>query len=247
MKNWLKEHINAILGTILAHLIIVFVALLLKINTSVEHSETQILIDTELLLESDKEINENIVENEEMINIDEYMSNLTSAGSNYQAVPDNLKNNQDLSVDEIRQMYEEEILREKYGNEYENHVNDAGDYYVTPYALPDKKNKEIPLKQNIDNTNRPCLVKAVLDDPSRLTRYLHIPVFTCQGSGVIEIAIIISPEGKVTSSKLLSATVGADKECLVEAAISASQKSRFAIVTTKQNQSGKIIYNFVNQ
>ncbi|HOY38015.1 MAG: hypothetical protein KBB11_06845 [Bacteroidales bacterium] len=251
MRNWIGEHINAILGTILAHLIIVFIALVLKINTSVVHSETPIIIDTELLAEMQNIPEENSSEVNDMVNVDEYLSKLTSASSNYsgmnRSANDNLHDSKNLSVDQIRQMYEEEILREKYGDDYESRYEESDYTYTTPYAIPDKYRAENTQGQQIDNTNKPCLVKAVLDDPTRATRYLHIPVFTCQGSGVIEIAIVISPEGKVINSKLLSTNTSNDQDCLVEAALTASRKSRFGIITSKQNQNGKIIYNFVNQ
>ncbi|HQL69351.1 MAG TPA: hypothetical protein PLA77_00845 [Bacteroidales bacterium] len=243
----IRDHINAVLLTILVHLLIVLVALLLQIRTEVRHIETPLIIDPETFVE---EVEENENENEEQTiedaDVEKFLANMTAAGSNYKGVNENLRDNKDLSMDEIRKMYEEEILREKYGDDYEAHKNPtpgpSNENDVRPVTNPDNKTN-----QTIDNSNRPCLVKAILDDNSRATRYLHIPVFTCRGSGTVEIGITISQEGKVTSTKLLSVSATADKDCLVEAASSAAKKSRFAIVAGKTQQGGKIIYTFMTQ
>lgn len=245
MRTVFKQHINTILLTVLVHLFIVFVLLLLEVRTEVIYSETPLLIDPEMLMEDEpEELDQHQIDD---IDVERFLANMTSAGSNYRGVNENLRDNKDLSLDEIRKMYEEEILREKYGDDYEKPIpndNTNNTDNTSPIQNAQQNNNS---NQHIDNSDKPCLVKAILDDKNRQTRYLHIPVFTCRGSGTIEIGISISPEGKVTHAKLLSAGNSTDRDCLVEAALSAARKSRFAIVVTQQNQSGKIVYTFMNQ
>ncbi|NLA25406.1 MAG: hypothetical protein GX879_10620 [Bacteroidales bacterium] len=250
MKSWLKKHINSILITILVHLLIVFVGLATHLSTEIVHKETPLIIDPNILtdeVEEPDDIDESNLENLiSDLDVENFLNNLTTSRTNYTGAKDNLRDNKELDLDDIRKMYEEEILREKYGDDYNNRNDNISDNYED-YNYNTNQNRNNKPSHQVDNTNKPCLVEVILSDKNRAIRYLHIPVFTCRGSGRIEIGINISQEGKVISTKLLNIQADSDKDCLTEAAISAAKKSRFAIIDSRTTQTGKIIYTFMTQ
>lgn len=242
-----RHTINAILYTILAHLLVVIIALMLSINTKLKHVEQAIIIMPEMLSEVDEDVS-NLSENEmDDEAIERYLQNLKNAGSNYNQESSDLKDNQGLSKEEIKQMYEEEMLREKYGDDYEKMMNTSPDDYLPEDFNPHDYNHDIDKNQQNVNHSGPALVFATLNDETRATRYLHVPVFTCEGSGTIVIGITISSNGKVKNTRLISANTTNDQACLIQAAEYSAKHSEFAIISTGETQGGKITYQFLGQ
>lgn len=247
MKNIPRHTLNAILFTIIIHLLAIIIGLLLSVNTKLQHYEQVILIEPEMLDESDNESQNNENDDSEEIDIEEYLANLQNAGTNYSGNNSELRDNKDLSKEELQRMYEEEILREKHGDDYEEIMNTNPEDF-----LPENFSENINNDNQNDNNSQvthtgPALVYAELEDETRKTRYLHVPVFTCEGSGIIVIGITINKDGTVKSTNLIQSKVDNDADCLITAATEAAKKSRFAIINQNEIQKGKIFYQFLSQ
>ncbi|HXK81712.1 MAG TPA: hypothetical protein PLO05_06120 [Bacteroidales bacterium] len=247
MNRISRHRLNAILFTIILHLFLVIVALLFSINTKYQHFEQVILIEPEMLDDIDDNELDEQTNDSEKIDIDEYLANLKNAGTNYSGDISDLSEHSNLSKEELQQMYEEEILREKHGDDYEKIINTKPEDY-----LPDNFNQNNYNDRNIDNSQQvthtgPALVYAELEDDNRKTRYLHVPVFTCQGSGIVVIGVSINQDGTVRSTNLIQSNVNNDKDCLISAATDAAKKSKFAIINKNETQNGKIFYQFLSQ
>jgi uncharacterized protein YxeA len=247
MKHIPRHTLNAILFTIIIHLLAIIIGLLFSINTKLQHFEQVILIEPEMLDEPDDESTKSETDDSEEINIDEYLANLKNAGSNYSGNNSELRENKELSMEDLQKMYEEEILREKHGDDYEKIINTNPEDF-----LPENFNQNVNTDKYNDNNESvnhsgPALVYAELEDKNRQTRYLHVPVFTCEGSGIIVIGVTINIDGTVKSANLIQSKVDFDSDCLIKAATEAAKRSRFAINDQNQIQKGKIFYQFLSQ
>jgi len=77
--------------------------------------------------------------------------------------------------------------------------------------------------------------------------YLPIPVFKCEGEGKIVVQIKVDNSGSVINSSIIKEQ-SVDDDCLFEAALLASRKTRFNVkINGLLVQTGTITYHFVRQ
>ena len=58
---------------------------------------------------------------------------------------------------------------------------------------------------------------------------LTVPVYRCQGSGMVRVEIVVAPDGRVTDAEVLEPIEGTDRICFADAALAAARSSRFRI------------------
>ena len=81
-------------------------------------------------------------------------------------------------------------------------------------------------------------------DPVRMSRYLEIPAYLCEGGGEVIISATIDRSGKVVNARV---SEGGD-DCMRDAALRAARSSRFNIDNkAPQRQTGTISYIFIPQ
>jgi hypothetical protein len=77
---------------------------------------------------------------------------------------------------------------------------------------------------------------------------LTIPVYRCQGSGVVKVEVGVAPDGSVREARVLEPIVGSDRVCFADAALSAAQSSQFRIELSSPAKHRAIItYSFIAQ
>ncbi|MCK4992276.1 MAG: hypothetical protein KAS29_17380, partial [Bacteroidales bacterium] len=77
---------------------------------------------------------------------------------------------------------------------------------------------------------------------------LTIPVYRCQGSGVVKVEVGVAPDGSVREARVLKPIVGSDRVCFADAALSAAQSSQFRIeLSAPAKQRAIITYSFIAQ
>jgi hypothetical protein len=77
---------------------------------------------------------------------------------------------------------------------------------------------------------------------------LTIPVYRCQGSGVVKVEVGVAPDGSVREARVLEPIVGSDRVCFADAALSAAQSSQFRIELSGPAKHRAIItYSFIAQ
>jgi len=78
---------------------------------------------------------------------------------------------------------------------------------------------------------------------------LTIPVYRCQGSGVVKVEVGVAPDGSVREARVLEPIVGSDRVCFADAAaLSAAQSSQFRIeLSAPAKQRAIITYSFIAQ
>ena len=144
---------------------------------------------------------------------------------------------------DIMAKYEEQFLREKYGDNYDDAMSRTSDDYIDNSRMQQYLSSEQP--RNV--VKSAPMIYAELDNKQREATCLHIPLFTCEGSGQVVVRISIASTGKVTSAEVVSKNLTSDEECLSNAAISAALRSSFSRISGNNTEYGKITYNCVNQ
>ncbi len=115
--------------------------------------------------------------------------------------------------------------------------------YVPPVF---DKNKEVEM----DDYSGPSNVNyEFLEAPyDRFKLYLPVPVYKCQGEGIVKVSIVVDQTGKVISAEPAIARDYADKDCLLEVARNYALKTRFeGKFNAPKNQKGYIVYTFIPQ
>jgi hypothetical protein len=77
---------------------------------------------------------------------------------------------------------------------------------------------------------------------------LPVPVYKCQGSGLIEVSIVVDQKGRVVHAEIKSTGSGVAESCLGQAAREAALQTRFNTDYHADNrQVGAITYHFIAQ
>ncbi|MBN2778455.1 MAG: hypothetical protein JXR36_12465 [Bacteroidales bacterium] len=247
--EFIKRNINGILGTILFHLIIVFIAMIFGINSAVDYQETYMLIEPQFLEEMEQDKDDTNPDSEHgEIDIEQYIKEIRNVGSNYQGgkSPQEL---QAMSQEEIRKMYEEEMLREKYGEDYDKMMNSSYEDYINN---PNQNSNSSNTNESSNNSSNesyagPALVFVELENPNRGKSYIEVPVFTCRHGGTVVINISIDSDGRVKSANVASVKSTGDGSCISDAARNAALNSRFTTLAGGKTETGKITYQFIQQ
>ena len=81
---------------------------------------------------------------------------------------------------------------------------------------------------------------------SRNHRFIHVPVYKCQGSGRIIVDIIVNQQGEVISASVSSTNTS--EECVIETALQSARISLFSSdLNADPREKGTISYEFVAQ
>lgn len=86
------------------------------------------------------------------------------------------------------------------------------------------------------------------DLKGRVHTYLPIPIYKCQGSGKVVLAIVVNQKGLVTSALITTTESTTSDPCLTETAVKTALISRFnADISSPKEQTGTLTYHFVAQ
>ncbi len=141
---------------------------------------------------------------------------------------------------------EEKISTEKYVDDIKKELGieeqepiKGNDPVYTP---PQKKDRKKPQSDKI--YQGPTRVSYYLKN--RKARYIHKPIYVCEGAGKVVVGIVVDQSGKVVSTDLKSSTTSED--CIINMAIDAARSSYFNIDhNAAPKQEGTITYDFVSQ
>lgn len=238
MQEWMQENATGILGTLAFHMLLAVIFLIIKISSERTYLDSIILFDIE------EEVAEDRIE-EDMPDpvFDQRMADyLEQASSN---VPVNLARN-----------VEEEISTEKYVEELEQEMNDK-----RPESWEEMQER---LKELEEISQEELIMEAENKDPKQETEpyagptniyyslenrrhwRLPVPVYKCEGSGLIEVSIVVDQRGRVVQAEVDQQ--GAGNSCLAEAAKTAALRTRFNTdYQAASRQAGTITYHFIAQ
>lgn len=240
MQKWMQENATGILGTIAFHMFLAVIFLIIKISSEKSYLDSIILLDLE---ETSDE--EQIEEKMPDPGFDQRLADyLDQASSN---VPVNLARN-----------VEEEISTEKYVQDLEQEMNDNRPESWEEMQERLKELKEMKQEELIvdgEDDAKPQETEAYTG-PTNIyysleNRYhlqLPVPVYKCEGSGLIEVGIVVDQRGRVIHAEVDQQGGSLNEICLAEAAKNAALRTRFNIdYKAATRQAGTITYHFIAQ
>jgi hypothetical protein len=84
--------------------------------------------------------------------------------------------------------------------------------------------------------------------PGRIHTYLPLPIYKCQGNGLVVLSITVSQKGIVEKAVIIENESSTSDPCLVETAVSTALDSRFnSDINSPKTQIGTLSYQFVAQ
>jgi len=244
LKKFFRDNLHAILYTVILHLVILIVMAFVKVDRMKEQLELGVQVELE------EPTVEDIIEEQEMAVDPEWLEQVLAqreAASN-RAVNLNVESgfSEDISTEE----YVQELLnrieeaREDEDKERLEELQEilaAADYEPPPLEEGEEQQGEY--------TGPTTITYEFMAPPkSRGKASLTIPVYRCQGSGLVRVEVNVARDGRVLSAKIKGPMEGADQVCFSDAALDAARSSRFRIDPQAPEQHRAIItYAFVAQ
>ncbi|MDQ2180591.1 hypothetical protein [Marinifilum sp. D714] len=248
-RGFLKRNKYGVMGTLAFHMILLILLFSFKLHTKREFLEAEIFIDIpqeiveQILEEKEEEIKKEIEEKNSEINesVDKLLRSIAVNQDVKKSNSDPKQKVEDM-IDEIKKNLDE------YGSDDNSEGNDGlNEYKKDSLSIAEAREKQRVLDslQSIEYSG-PSSVYYSLEGRHKI--YLPIPVFKCEGEGKIVVKIGVSRSGRVVESKIVKDQCSVQDDCLFEAALDATNRSRFNVSTTSpQTQIGTITYNFVKQ
>ena len=251
-----------VLGTVIIHLIAGILIMVFQIREL--HVKANVILDLELLTEF-KNINNN-----NNGNSNEEFRLTGSSGTSVERV---LQGDEELlniarnlastttpviiSRDDYLDMVKDELIRsgqlgtDNYIDQGRRQAsNSNNDNSVPIYTLQSSvRNNETrePLERKVAEANYKGETRIDYYLEGRMSIYLPIPIYKCQGSGTITLQIEVNPRGDVEKATVLARGSSTD-QCLVETATNSALSSKFnPDINAPKIQTGTLTFQFVAQ
>lgn len=242
LRNIILENIYGILGTLAFHMILVIIFLLIKISSTRNLIESLIMIEfeeSEILEDLDYDPAERDIE------FDHYVADyLENARSN---IPVNIAERVDQQISTNR--YVDEVLDELDENRNEEWLKSR----ERLHDLLDRESGDM-IVENEDNYEQggPEIFEGKTNIFYSLENRYHlslpVPVYKCEGEGVVEVQILVDQRGQVVNADVPDLGNAMNEICLAGAARDAALRTRFnSNFEAPVRQQGTITYYFQAQ
>lgn len=236
----------AILYTLILHLVVLIVLVFIKVDGLKNDQELGIELEfEEKTLES---LMEEMAEREDLPDdwMEQVMQQREQASN--RAVNLNAEN-----------QFSEDISTDDYVNELLDQIEEARDLEdrekieelqailaSADYVPPEAGNEE---EEQGEYSGPTTITYEFLQQPlSRGKVKLTIPVYRCQGSGLVRVQVSVAPDGRVREAEVLEPIEGSDRICFADAALAAARSSQFRIeVNAPSKHTAVITYSFIAQ
>lgn len=247
--DFLRRNKYGVMGTLGFHMLLIILLLTFKLNTEREFSESEIFIEIppevseQLLKEEQEKIEEVLEEKKSEISrsVDELLRSV-AVNQNVEKSKSDTKRNLDKMIEEIRKDLDDYRSDGEIGS-----GGELKEFMKDSLSAEEAKEKQkfLDSLESIEYSG-PSSVYYSLEGRHKI--YLPIPVFKCEGEGLVVVQIEVNQAGRVIQSQILEKESGVQDDCLYTAALQASRKTRFNVSTSSpQQQIGKITYQFVKQ
>lgn len=244
-----KINLNAVLVTVLIHLVLFFGFLLTRLQAPEQQNEAVVLVDPEKLEEMEKyfEAQEKVEDKmQEMAEKNDMsLSEIKNLARSGESESKKTNNSKESTAKDLQKQYEEEIRKEMYGEKYNEIKKELEKQNTRDNITGYTGEKEKTQKGDADYYSGPSLVKVKIKNKNLEHYYIDIPVFTCKGSGKVVVSINIDQHGNVVKTEIKKTSINSDRECLMKASRNAALNSRFE--SSKKGTSGTISYQFIPQ
>jgi len=241
--RFFKENRVALLYTLIIHLVILIIMIFVKVEGLKKDRELGIELEFE-----EKTIEELLAEEEVDVPaewLEELMRQreLSSNRAVNLGAEDQLS--QDISTDEyVRDLLDQ--LEQARNQEDREKLEELQAILASADYVPPTPDEEEEAGAYAGPTT---ITFEFLEEPvNRGKVMLTVPVYRCQGSGVVKVEVSVAPNGSVREARVLEPIIGSDRVCFADAARSAAQSSQFRVELSGPDRHRAIItYTFIAQ
>jgi hypothetical protein len=244
IKKFFRKNLVSILYTLIFHLVVLIILIFVRVEGLKKDQELGINIEFE-----EKTVEDFLAEEEIDIPAEwlEEVLRQREASSN-RAVNLNAESrfSEDISTDDFVQdlLDQIELARNQQDREKLEELQAilASADYVPPAEDQGKESEG-------EYTGPTTITYEFLEEPEQRGKvHLTIPVYRCQGSGLVRVEIQVARDGAVLHAEVKEPIEGADRICFADAAVSAARSSRFRIeFNAPEKQRAIITYSFIAQ
>jgi hypothetical protein len=234
-KNYISDNLNAILGTLIIHLVLIMVFLIIKIGQVKDKKDEQMLI--ELI--------------EEVQDLQEIIRQKPSGEIEIPSLTDQTIHNIAVNVGE---KLKDEISTEKYEQQV---MQELGISTLTPDNSPEIKENEEFIQIEEKKPEKPREDRNIIYKANATIQYdlakrwhvvdIYVPTYKCQGGGTVRLHFTVDPSGTVIASSF-DELLSTQDACLRTEAQNSLLKARFnSDPAAAPRQQGTITYVFFAQ
>ena len=244
IRKFLKKNLVAILYTLIFHLVVLIILIFVRVEGLKNDREVGIELEfeektiEEILADEDIDIPAEWIE--QVMRERELSSN--------RAVNLNAENqfNEDISTNEYVQDLLEQIEMARAQEDREKLEELQAILASADYEPPAE---EASTDDAGDYMGPTTITYEFIEEPTQRGKVLlTIPVYRCQGSGMVRVAIEVARNGNVTNASVMEPIEGADKVCFANAALAAARSSKFRIeINGPEKHRAVISYTFIAQ
>jgi hypothetical protein len=238
--------IVGIMGTIILHLMAALIFMSVKLSSVYKEKAKEFLVEFQ---PEQKFIEDNIVE------VPKTLEELFEDDDRFKDIIKNIANPPEVKIDarEYENMVKEELIasgllgKDNFIDEKKNSIEEIEEgETLLDSSKENEKDKEVALNELTSQYEGPTRI--FYDLAGRYHIRLPIPIYKCEGSGVLVINIVVNQQGVITESKIDELSSSTLDQCLTETALLAISKSRFnPDDKAPKNQSGTVTFHFVAQ
>ena len=240
--RFFKENRVALLYTLIIHLVILIIMIFVKVEGLKKDHELGIELEFE-----EKTIEEMLAEEEDVPAewLEELMRQRELSSNRAVNLNADDQLNQDISTDAyVRDLLEQ--IEEARNQEDREKLEELQAILASADYVPPSADEE---EETGVYTGPTTITFEFLEEPvNRGKVMLTVPVYRCQGSGVVKVEVAVAPDGRVRDARVLEPIVGSDRVCFADAARSAAQSSRFRVeIGGPERHRAIITYTFIAQ
>lgn len=241
IKRFFKENLVAILYTLIIHLVVLIILIFVKVEGLKSDRELGIELEFE-----EKTIEELLAEEEVDIPaewLEEIMRQRELSSNRAVNLNAEDKLSQDISTnDYVKDLLDQ--IEEARNQEDRAKLEELQSILASADYVPPSAEEETTVY-----AGPTTITFEFLEEPlSRGKVVLTVPVYRCQGSGVVKVEVAVAPDGSVREVRVLQPIIGSDRVCFADAALSAARSSRFRIELSGPEKHRAIItYSFIAQ
>jgi hypothetical protein len=244
-KRFLKDNLVAILYTLIFHLVVLIILIFVRIEGMKNGRELGIQ------LEFEEQTIEEILAEEEMVDVpDDWLEQVLRQRelSSNRAVNLNAENqfSEDISTDDYVQDLLDQIEMARNQQDKERLEELQAILATADYVPPPE---ESDAGSDSEYTGPTTITYEFLEEPRQRGKvHLTVPVYRCQGSGLVRVDVVVARNGYVVEAKVREPIKGEDRTCFADAAVTAARTSRFRIeLNGPEKHRALITYRFIAQ
>ena len=244
VKKFFKDNRYAILYTVIVHLVIGIVMVFIKVDGLKNGKELGIELEFEELSLEEK--------------IAEEMEEIPAEWLEQIMLQRELASNRAVNVN-AEDEFSSDISTEEYVNDLLDQIEQARNQEdrekleelqailaTADYKAPAAEEES---QEENEYAGPTTISYEFLEEPrSRGKVHLTIPVYRCQGSGLVRVEVVVASDGTVRDAQIKQPIEGNDRVCFGDAALAAALSSKFRVeLSGPARQRALITYTFIAQ